>query len=215
MGLKDETEGRYSVIAQDDFHGEHHPGNRRVERGGDTASGAAGHQRAQAVRGNVQQLAAHGADAGTDLNDRSLTSRRASRTDADGRGEDLHDAHPFSDPAAAKSHGFHGFRDTRTAGLAGDEKDDRADDEPSERGCKDLDVQGRSRDRLEKRGAAGTEEQPLHETDHVTENDGAVTAQYTDQYGDEDHHGVVAAAQDLQKGGVTYRFQVSCVSHVF
>ena len=59
-------------LAQDDLHAEEHPGDRRVERGGDAARGAAGDHDPQPVLRHPHPLADAGGQRRADLHDRAL-----------------------------------------------------------------------------------------------------------------------------------------------
>ena len=87
-------------LAQDDLHAEEHAGDRRVERGGDAARGAAGDHDPQPVLRQLDPLADAGGQRGADLHDRPLAAHRAAEPMHSAEARDLTTADLPADPAA-------------------------------------------------------------------------------------------------------------------
>ena len=99
--------GHQSEITQDDFQGEEHPGNGRVEGGGDPRRGPASHHGFHVHPGDMKELGHAGADGGADLHNGTFPAHGPTGSDAHRRGQDLDDGDPLADEAVTQSNGLH------------------------------------------------------------------------------------------------------------
>ena len=128
----DGEDGLDGELPQDDLDPEEHARDGGVERGRDTAGGAAGDQDPQPALGHPDQLAQAGGQRRADLHDRALPADRPAGADAQGRGRGLDHGDLGADAPAVLGHRHHHLGHPVAAGLPGEPVDERAVDEPTD-----------------------------------------------------------------------------------
>jgi hypothetical protein len=105
--------------AEDHLHGEQHPGDRGVEGGPDGSPGSGGHEATDLVLPEMGPPGHRRAERASDLDDRSLSARRAAGAHGEGRGSDLAEDRSGGQVAAADGERADDLGDTVAPDLGG------------------------------------------------------------------------------------------------
>ena len=184
-GQDDGAESLGLEVAEDHLEREEDPGDRRVERRGDAGGRAAGDEQPQPSRAEPRVLPCGRPERRPDLDDRALAPDRASRADADGRGERLHERNLWADAAALARNRQHHLGHPVPACLRRPARDHRPVEQPAERRREHDERRPEPRDQMIGRvpgvAVVGPAAEELGEADdQPAEGDGAEPAQHAD-----------------------------------
>ena len=187
----------HGEVAEDHLHGEQRAGQRGVEGGGDPGRRTAADVGLHPAGRDPQELPHHRADGRADLDDGPFTAGRPAGADGDRRADELGHHHPGAHHPALAGHRLHHLGHAVALGLAGEEVDQRADDQAARRRDEDQDVPGDGADRVQVEGPRAVGD-PLDQADEMAEPERREASAQTDEGPDEDHEDVVRGL-DLQK----------------
>ena len=121
---------------QQQFDGQNHAGDRRVEGRRHARRRAAGQQNFALGSGGMKRLSDQRADGAAGLDDWAFRAERAAGADGDGRGNRFQDRHSRLDAAAIDQYRFHSFGNAVALDLRGPilrhEADDNSADDRDE-----------------------------------------------------------------------------------
>ena len=131
-GERDRQEGPRAQFRHQQFDGEHHAADRRIEGRGDAGAGAGGNQRDPLPRRHVNHLAERRAERGADLDDRTFAADRGAGADRQSRRERLDQGDDRPDHAFLVVDRVHHFGHAVALRFRREVGDQERDDEPAD-----------------------------------------------------------------------------------